>query len=152
MGRFSVIHDPHDAAFVLFKGQGSPQPKVPAQTLGHVGWHELSAKHAAEAMAFYTSLFGWSAKGSLDMGPMGTYHFFATDDEPVGGIFTKPPDMPSVAWHLYFNVEAIDAAAARVTQNGGKIRNPPHQVPGGSWIAHASDPRGAMFGLVAAKK
>ena len=61
---------------------------------------------------------------------------------------TKAPALPVAFWLYYFNVEAVDAAAARVTQGGGQIVNGPQQVPGGSWIVQCVDPQGAMFALV----
>jgi predicted enzyme related to lactoylglutathione lyase len=40
----------------------------------------------------------------------------------------------------------------RVTSAGGKITNGPFEVPGSRWIAHALDPQGAAFALVAPKQ
>jgi predicted enzyme related to lactoylglutathione lyase len=56
--------------------------------------------------------------------------------EAVGGIMTKPETVPAPHWGFYFNVEAIDAGAARVKEHGGKILNGPMQVPGGGFIVH----------------
>ncbi len=62
---------------------------------------------------------------------------------------TKPAAIPMPYWGYYFNVDGIDAAAARVTDGGGNIINAPHQVPGGQWIVQCTDPQGAAFSLVA---
>ena len=62
----------------------------------------------------------------------------------------KPPQIPMPVWLFYFNVEAIDAAAKRVTDGGGKVVMGPMEVPGGSWIVQCQDPQGAYFALVAA--
>jgi len=67
----------------------------------------------------------------------------------MGGMMTRPPEMPVAAWAYYFNVPAIDAAVGRVNAGGGQVLNGPMQVPGGSWIINAVDPQGAMFSLVA---
>ena len=64
----------------------------------------------------------------------------------------KPDGVPSPAWLFYFNVPEIDAAVARVTDNGGGILTGPLQVPGGSWIVQCMDPQGAMFALVACRR
>jgi uncharacterized protein len=61
----------------------------------------------------------------------------------------KPPQVPAPCWLYYFNVDGIDAAAARVQAGGGTILNGPHQVPGGSWIVQCRDPQGGVFNLVA---
>ena len=62
------------------------------------------------------------------------------------------PDTPAAFWLYYFNVDAVDAAIARVTDGGGQIIMGPHQVPGGSWIVQCFDPQGAMFALVGSKR
>jgi predicted enzyme related to lactoylglutathione lyase len=101
------------------------------------------------AFGFYAALFGWTKGEPFDMGPMGVYQLFATGDCPVGGMMnmTAEPKAPP-HWLYYFNVEAIDAAVARVAAAGGQVLNGPMQVPGGSWIVQGLDPQGAPFALV----
>ena len=153
VGRFCVVADPHGAAFILFKGMGSEQnPPTAPMTPGHVGWHELQAGDLESAFAFYAGLFGWTKDEAIDMGEMGLYQTFATGDAAVGGMMKKMPEAPMPFWLYYFNVEAIDAAAARVSQGGGKLLMEPQQVPGGSWIIQCLDPQGAMFAMVAEKR
>jgi predicted enzyme related to lactoylglutathione lyase len=55
-------------------------------------------------------------------------------------------------WGYYFNVEAIDAAAERVTAAGGKILMGPAEVPGPMWVLQCMDSLGAYFALVAPKR
>jgi predicted enzyme related to lactoylglutathione lyase len=151
VGRFAVMADPHGAAFILFKGASAEQPEQAAPGApGHIGWHELHAGDGESAFAFYSSLFGWTKVAAIDMGPMGTYQTFATGGEAVGGMMTKVPELPLAMWLYYFNVDAIDAAMERVTQNGGKVLMGPQQVPTGQWIVQCLDPQGAMFALLAA--
>lgn len=153
VGRFAVVTDPHGAAFVLFKGSSdeAPAPAAPG-TPGHVGWHELQAGNGPAAFDFYAALFGWTLDSEMDMGPAGKYQMFATGGEAVGGIMTRMPEMPVPAWVYYVNVDAIDAAVARVTAGGGTVINGPMEVPGGQWIIQGLDPQGAMFALVAPKR
>lgn len=154
VGRFSVVADPQGAVFILFKGNGDQQPApVAPGTHGRISWHELMANHGESAFAFYSSLFGWAKTTAMDMGPMGMYQMFATDGGiAAGGMMTKPPEVPMPFWQYYINVEAIDAAMARVTQNGGKVLMGPHEVPGGDWILQCTDPQGAVFAMVANKR
>lgn len=153
VGRFSVVADPQGAVFMLFKDAGSPpRPPVAPGTPGHVGWHELHAADGAGAFAFYTKLFGWTPADAVDMGPMGVYRVFAVDGVPVGGMMTKAEQVPHPYWLFYLNVDAIDAALGRAVAGGGRVVVPPHQVPGGNWIAHLVDPQGAMFAMVAAQR
>jgi uncharacterized protein len=57
----------------------------------------------------------------------------------------KMDTMPQAAWLYYFMVDGINAAAQRVRGAGGTIAMGPHEVPGGQWILHASDPQGGHF-------
>lgn len=151
--RFAVVADPQGAGFLIAKGlvQDAP-PELPIGTPGTVGWRELYAVEWQAAFTFYQKLFGWSKAEAIDMGAMGTYQLFATGADPVGGMMNKPDTMPAPQWGYYFNVGAIDAAAARVTAGGGAILNGPHQVPGGQWIVQCRDPQGAFFSLVALRR
>jgi predicted enzyme related to lactoylglutathione lyase len=153
IGRFAVVADPHGAVFILFKGNGGEEPRPAAPgTPGHIGWHELHAGDGAAAFAFYSSLFGWTKGDAMDMGPMGVYQIFATGGDPVGGMMTKTPQTPHPFWLYYFNVDAIDAAAARVREAGGQIVNGPMEVPGNMWVVQCLDPQGAMFAMLAPKR
>jgi predicted enzyme related to lactoylglutathione lyase len=153
VGRFSVVADPQGATFMLMTPQGPDQPPVPRMTPGQVGWHELLAGEYQSAFDFYAKQFGWTKFQDFDMGEMGTYLLFAAGgDEAIGGIMTKPKEVPVPAWQFYFNVPGIDAGAKRITDNGGKITFGPMEVPGGSWVVNAQDPQGAHFALLSAKK
>ena len=153
VGRFAVVADPHGAAFCLFRDNNPASTPPPASdTPGTVGWHELMAGALDPAWAFYSQLFGWTKDEAMDMGPMGVYQMFSAGAAPIGGMMTKPPEMPMPAWLYYVNVDAIDAALARIQAAGGTVVNGPMEVPGGSWIVQASDPQGAMFALVAPRR
>lgn len=153
IGRFAVAADPHGVPFMLFKPTAGDAPPRPAVgTPGTVGWHELHAGDGPAAFAFYAGLFGWQKDQAMDMGPMGTYQLFKADADPIGGIMTKPPHIPAPFWLYYFVVDALDAAQARVTGNGGQVLHGPMEVPGGSWIIQCQDPQGVMFALVAPRR
>jgi predicted enzyme related to lactoylglutathione lyase len=152
--RFAVVADPQGAGFLIATplAENAPPPLTP-NTPGAIGWHELYAVDRQSAFAFYEKLFGWSKDQAIDMGPMGTYQLFKTGGAmAAGGMMTKPPAIPVPYWGYYFNVDAIDAAAARVTAGGGKILNGRLEVPGPMWIVNGMDPQGAVFSLVAPKR
>jgi predicted enzyme related to lactoylglutathione lyase len=149
IGRFSVVADPQGAIFMLFKPTGGDNPPAPAMTPGHIGWHELYATDWSKAFDFYAGQFGWTKAQAVDMGAMGTYQTFAAGGEAIGGMMDKPAHIPSPVWLFYFNVPAIDAAAADVEAGGGHVLVGPIQVPGGGWIVQCTDPQGAMFALLA---
>lgn len=149
VGRFSVVADTQGVAFMLMQPEGSDQPPVPIDTLGHVGWHELYARDWQKAFDFYSGQFGWTKADAMDMGEMGVYQLFAAGGEPIGGMMDKPEQIPAPFWLFYFNVPAIDEAVQRVKTNGGQILMGPVEVPGGSWIVQCLDPQGAAFALAA---
>jgi predicted enzyme related to lactoylglutathione lyase len=150
VGRFSVVADPQGAVFQLFTPLAGDNPPVVAPgTPGHIGWHELYAVDWAAVFDFYADRFGWTKADAIDMGPMGTYQLFAAGGVPIGGMMNKPEMIPRPFWGFYFNVPEIDAAAARVAENGGMVLMGPQEVPGGAWIVQCVDPQGAVFALTA---
>lgn len=149
VGRFATVADPHGAVFCLFRGNDEQPPQPEADTPGTIGWHELSAGDRDSAWDFYSGLFGWTKDQAMDMGPGGVYQLFATGGEAIGGMMTKPAQMPRSAWLYYFRVDALDAAVDRVKAGGGQLLNGPMAVPGDEWVAQCSDPQGAMFALLA---
>lgn len=152
--RFAVVADPQGASFLIAKGlrpQDAPAP-LPTGTQGTIGWRELYANDWKSVFPFYEKLFGWTKAEAIDMGPMGVYQLFAAGGQPIGGMMTKPPQVPVAHWGYYVNVPAIDAGAAKVTAGGGKVLNGPTEVPGGQWVINAMDPQGAQFSLVASKR
>lgn len=85
VGRFAVAADPGGAVFLLFKPNGTEEPKsVAPMTPGHIGWHELYAGDLEREFAFYSRLFGWKKDCAIDMGAMGTYQTFGTGGEACG--------------------------------------------------------------------
>jgi uncharacterized protein len=155
VGRFAVIKDPQGATLGLFSPSCPPPQEAPPQgTPGHVGWHELYTTDWQKGFAFYSTLFGWQKDRALDMGAMGTYQLFAPAGQAtevgqaIGGMMNKPETVPAPVWQFYINVADIDAAAAHITEGGGKVLMGPHQVPGGSWIVQGQDPQGGSFAVV----
>jgi uncharacterized protein len=147
IGLIAVVADPQKAIVAVIEGMQSHQEQpVEPDALGWVGWHELLAADWAKAFTFYSELFGWQ-KADTEPGPTDTYQLFSCAGETIGGIFTKRPVEPIPYWLYYFNVEDIDAAAARVKGCGGQIFEGPIEVPEGSWIARCIDPQGAIFAL-----
>ena len=155
VGRFAVVADPDGAAFMIFQdtAHAPAPPRPPMGTPGFVDWHELYGGEPQAALDFYAGLFGWTAGDALDMGPdTGTYQIFHIDGVPSGGLMKKVPEMPAPMWLYYVAVDDIDAARARVVENGGVSILGPMEVPGGMWIVQALDPQKALFAMVGPKK
>jgi len=152
ISRFSIVADPQMATLALVKGLNAGQ--VQSAELGapcRVGWHELLAADWEKAFAFYGELFGWQKAGA-HASAIGTYQQFSADGETLGGMLTKPSALPFPFWLYYFNVDDVETAAQRVEAGGGQILYGPTAVPGGAWIAHCTDPQGAIFALLDRRK
>ncbi|MGV3769638.1 MAG: VOC family protein [Sphingobium phenoxybenzoativorans] len=149
VGRFAVMADPQGAVYNLLKGS-SPQemPSYSGGAMGHVSWNELHTTDWEGAFSYYSGLYGWTKEHAMDMGPMGTYQIWNRPDGVTAGGMMNDPNFPRPVWLFYFQVGNIDAAQARITDNGGSILFGPSEVPGGGWIINAMDPQGAMFALV----
>ncbi|MBY0321965.1 MAG: VOC family protein [Reyranella sp.] len=152
IGRFAMVADLQGAAFNLFKPVSDmPPPPADPAAPGTIGWHELMAADGEKAFAFYAELFGWTKDEALDMGAMGRYQLFAAGGSAIGGMMTKPAQMPVPSWNYYFRVDSIGAALERLKKEGGQVINGPMEVPGDDWIVQGIDPQGAMFSLVSHK-
>jgi predicted enzyme related to lactoylglutathione lyase len=147
VGRFAAVSDRQGANFLMFN-PSEPGERAFSRAPGDVGWHELHTSDWADAFEFYGAMFGWCKGDAMDMGSMGTYQQFTIGGMPVGGMFNSAAAQNRSFWLMYFNVRDIDDAAGRIGENGGKIRQGLHQVPGGGWIVQAEDPQGAAFALL----
>ena len=148
VGRLAVVADPGGAVFHVMTPAGQAPENRPAwDTPGMVGWRELYAADWEKAFDFYASQFGWTKNDTLDMGPMGKYQLFTSGPDQMGGMMTRPANIPVPFWQFYFIVDDIDTATKRVSDNGGTVLMGPHEVPGGGWIIQAMDPQGGAFAL-----
>lgn len=153
VGRFAIVADPHGAVIALLTPlpMDDARPRPPRGTHGHTSWHELYAGDLQADFAFYADMFGWRKDEAMDMGPMGIYQLFANQDGVIGGMMTKPEQVPAPGWLYYFQVGDIDAAVRRLTDGGGQLMNGPMEVPGGDWVIQGRDPQGAVFALVGSR-
>ncbi len=145
--------DPFGAVLMLF--HAAPDYGMPpdGEGAGFIAWRELMAGDLEQAWTFYSELLGWTKDTDHDMGQIGAYRLFKTGgDKAVGGMMTRPAEVPASFWTYYFSVDGIRAATARLTEAGAKVMNGPMQVPGGDCVVQAMDPQGAMFALHSLKE
>ena len=158
VGRIAMVADPQGAPFYLMKpippagDEGKDSDAFSVDQPQHVRWNELSTSDSDAAVDFYTSRFGWSQEGDMDMGEMGKYRFIHHGGVMIGAIMPKMPDMPVSLWSYYIGVDDIDRAATAVKNGGGQILNGPMEIPGGEFALNGMDPQGAAFGLVGPRK
>jgi uncharacterized protein len=151
IGRMAVIADPQGAVIGLFRSAHPEPAKIPEEhPLGAVGWHELATSDHAAALEWYGQLFGWKLRMEMDMGEGKMYRMFGFKEMPwaYGGMFDKPPEMPTSTWMYYIKVVDIDAAIATARELGGTLMNGPMEVPGGDRVAQLVDNQGCAFALL----
>lgn len=156
-GRIAMVADCCGAPFYVMTptpppGGGESTAFSADKRDGRCGWNELMAGNVANAIAFYTSIFGWSLPDAMDMSEFGLYQFVAHQGVTTGAIMQKMAEMPVPFWGHYFWVPSISIAKDTIEAQGGTVINGPMEVPGGDWIVQGLDPQGAMFSLVGAKE
>jgi predicted enzyme related to lactoylglutathione lyase len=151
VGRFALLADPQGAPFYIMRSDSDQTSTAYAPgKAGHCGWNELCTPDFGVALGFYAALFGWENRDTMNMGPMGDYHFLHAGSLCIGAA-AETKDQPA-HWNLYFIVPDIDIAVERVRAGGGSIEIGPIEVPSGDRILHGTDPQAAHFALVAHPK
>ena len=146
VGRFMVLSDPQGAVFCLYQPDNDMAPdSLPVP--GGWSWHELATTDREGAFKFYSSLFGWEKTGDMDMGEAGIYQMYGLGEVPMGGIYSKPKDVPVSNWLPYAMVQDTDASTATATKLGATVLYGPMEVPGGDRVAAMLDPQGAPFAV-----
>lgn len=115
----------------------------PMTTHGAVSWNELHAAETQRSHDFYSSLFGWTAKGHDT--PGGRYTELKVGERGFGGVVAAKTG-PS-AWLNYFTVDDVDAACDLARRKGGRVVVDPFDAPPGR-IARLADPGGAEFFVI----
>lgn len=145
-GRFSVVQSPSGAAFALFhEADESTSNDAPAGA-GGVHWTELHSTDVDGDLAWLQASFGY-ATGKMPI-PTGTYHLLKSGDVDMGGAMTSQMKHVPSMWLTWIQVDDVDDTCAKVTSNGGTILSPAMEMEGIGRMAIASDPTGAVFGVI----
>lgn len=146
-GRMAYFDDPAGAPFGIWQGlshKGFESFGKP----GAMTWHETYSRDAAKARAFYSELFGLTAK------PLGVpgidYSVMQDGEKKVCGVMEFPSHFPKELgshWNSYFEVADPDATAKRIPELGGKLVSPAFDSPMGR-LGFAKDPFGAGFNFI----
>ena len=108
---------------------------------GQIVHFEIPADDTGKSREFWGGLFGW--KFESYPGPF-EYHMTQISDQ--GGLAITNMEPGKRGTRAYFEVDDINAGAARVRELGGEA-NDPGPVPGMGWFATCRDPHGNDFGL-----
>ena len=108
---------------------------------GQIVHFEIPADDTAKSREFWGSLFGWQFEAAP--GPS-EYHMARTGEQSGAGITNIEPGKKGA--RAYFDVDDINAGAARVKELGGEAGDP-MPVPNMGWFSTCKDPHGNDFGL-----
>ncbi|MDT5225722.1 MAG: uncharacterized protein QOG19_3129 [Mycobacterium sp.] len=114
--------------------------------LGAPCWIDLTTSDVDRAQDFYGTVFGWTFESA---GPdFGGYINAAKDGQPVAGLMANNPDWQTPDnWATYFHTADINATVSAITAAGGSGCLEPMEIPTKGYMAIATDPSGAAFGL-----
>jgi predicted enzyme related to lactoylglutathione lyase len=121
-------------------------PVRDAAPLGAPCWIDLTTSDVDGAQDFYGTVFGWTFESA---GPeYGGYINAAKDGHRVAGLMANRSEFQSPDnWATYFHTSDIDATASALSSAGGAVCMGPMEVPAKGFMAGATDPSGAFFGL-----
>ena len=145
VGRMAVIADPQGAFFMVWE----PKATIGAELVnvpGALCWNELHTTDLDAAKGFYGGVLGWEWSEFKDSPE--PYFVITNQGHQNGGVtgLAQPGIPPN--WLVYFAVEDIDAAVAKVQELGGASVTGP--IDTGVWkIAVVQDPQGGTFALFA---
>lgn len=116
--------------------------------VGTSTWRDLTVPNAEELRNFYRDVVGWGVEG-FDMG--GYEDFVMTvpsTGEAAAGICHARGSNEGIppVWLVYFNVENVEASAAKCRESGGTVLVGPKEAGGGQFCV-IRDPAGAVCAL-----
>ena len=113
-------------------------------------WNELVTPDQEKCGDFYCELLGWTRR-EVDSGPFGIYTVFRREGKDIAGMMNPTTDYSRSrppCWNAYIAVQDVDACASRATELGGKIIEPPSDIPGVGRVCMLEDPSGAVVLLM----
>ena len=108
---------------------------------GQIVHIEIPADDTEKSRQFWGSLFGWQFESFP--GPS-EYHMTRIGDQQGAAITNM--EQGKRGTRAYFDVDDINAGAARVNELGGEA-DEPMAVPNMGWFVTCKDPQGNEFGL-----
>ncbi|HKG35704.1 MAG TPA: VOC family protein [Solirubrobacterales bacterium] len=108
----------------------------------NIGWFEVAGKDQPALRSFYGELFDWSFNDVEGM------PYALVDGANIGGGIGGTPDGSPGHVTFYVEVDDLEGALKQVESLGGSHAMGPMEVPGGTRIAHFTDPEGHLIGLM----
>lgn len=142
-GRMAGVRDRENAFLLLWQADQHPGCELVNEP-GAFTWSELCTRDPAAAQEFYPAVFGWNVGGDA------YYTRWLVEDKAVAGMLPMPVDVPAEVppnWTVYFAVDDVERAAAKVKELGGGQVSPFIDSPAGR-LAVVHDPWHAQFAVI----
>jgi hypothetical protein len=108
-------------------------------------WLDLGSNDVDASSAFYTDLFGWTARSA---GPdTGGYVFLELGGKMIAGLGPVMEPGAEGAWTPYFGTADVETTTKSVEMAGGTVRMPAMDVMTEGRLAQYTDPTGAKFAV-----
>jgi uncharacterized protein len=115
-------------------------------------WYELMTSDPDGAIAFYTSVIGWTAAdqhmAELDF----RYTILSVGERGVAGLMALTEGMKEggavPGWVGVIGVDDTDAEAGKVARDGGTVIMGPDDIPNVGRFAFVADPGGAVYEIM----
>lgn len=132
----------------------SPVTPVPTgeHQVGKFVWFDLFTDDMEVITRFYQALFGWSFE-SADGYTQKVQTIFS-DKVPIATAVLNSPENKKIKesrWLGYISVEDVDQVSKIIEENKGTLHVPPRNLPDRGRVAVATDPEGAIFGLLTSR-
>jgi hypothetical protein len=147
VGRMGALADPAGARVAFWEPKRHKGAALVAET-GAICWNELLTPDIEAAGRFYRAVFDWSSD-LVDTSADSSYTIFKIGSSMIAGMMARPARLKDVPpnWLTYFGVTDPDATAAKASQLGGKVMQPPTDIPGIGRFAVLLDGQGAAFAI-----
>ncbi|MGQ0837893.1 VOC family protein [Actinokineospora sp.] len=145
-GRMVIAADSTGATFGLWQA-GTHHGVQLANEHGALTWNEHMSGDLDGAKAFYRKAFDYVYEEVG--GPLSYVTISLAEGEDSVGGMGGVDGGSAASWSVYFNVDDVDAAAAKVVELGGSVVDTPEDTPFGR-MGTFTDDQGAVFKMITA--
>ena len=144
-GAFAVGTDPHGNEIGMIQlDAGMIEPR-PLGGTSPIVWMEIPYAKLAAGASFYQQMFEWTFLGNPNIPDTG---FFKGDERPVGvSVVANPHAKETRGSTLYFAVESVAEARAKIQAAGGQVAPDTGTAPGEGAFTLFGDLDNLRFGL-----
>jgi uncharacterized protein len=121
--------------------------KVPKPTEGQIAWFELFTKDPWTSLNFYTSSLKWGYQPPPVDTSLLTADITVRDPKGFGGSIVDDAKNAGTGFIVYYYVDTIEEATARIVKNGGKVVLVKTEQGTWGWYSILTDPDGNRFGI-----